>query len=492
MEPQETSCTTILVGKNATYDGSTMMARTDDSGAGRFDPRKRIVVKPSEQPTHYKSVLSKFEIDLPENPLQYTSMPKHSIKERGIWGEAGVNSKNVAVSETETISSNPLVLGADPLVDSGFGEEDILTIILPYINSAREGVERLGNILEKYGTYEMNGIGFQDENEIWWFETIGGHHFIAKRVPDNEYAVIPNQQGIKTFDFVDAFNEKKNHICSKDLIEFIINNNLNLSKKCENLKNEKNFDIRSTFGSHTDFDRVYNTPRAWFMHKYLTPKKFKWEGPNADFSPEDDNLPWSLEPDHKITIEDIKYLMSSYYQGTKYNPYGKNGDLSSKGKYRPIGINRTSFLTLTQIRGYLPDEIKSVEWIAPGCCAFNAFIPQYSRTEDTPKYLKDVNGDVSTENFYWNNRLIASLADQHYNEAMVWIDRYQNKMAAKGHEFINKFDNKFNEKNTEKYFLYKANEEIAEFVKKETSNLLGKVLYTASLGMKNAYSRSDA
>ena len=28
----------------------------------------------------------------------------------------------------------------------------------------------------------MNGIGFQDENEVWWLETIGGHHFIAKTI----------------------------------------------------------------------------------------------------------------------------------------------------------------------------------------------------------------------------------------------------------------------------------------------------------------------
>ena len=81
-------------------------------------------------------------------------------------GEAGINTKNVAVSETEIISWNSLVLGADPLVDEGLGEEDILTITLHYINSAREGVERLGDILEKYGNYEMNGIGFQDENEV--------------------------------------------------------------------------------------------------------------------------------------------------------------------------------------------------------------------------------------------------------------------------------------------------------------------------------------
>ena len=492
MEPKVASCTTILIGKNATYDGSTMMARTEDAPAGRFNPKKHIVVKPSEQPKHYTSVLSKFEIDLPDNPLQYTAMP-NAISDEGVWGEAGVNTKNVAVSETETITSNALVLGADPLVDDGIGEEDILTITLPYINSAKEGVERLGAILEKYGTYEMNGIGFQDENEVWWLETIGGHHFIAKRVPDDAYVVGPNQQGIQSFDFVDAFGEKKNHICSKDMIEFIVNNKLDLTfKKPEDLKKVTDFDVRATLGSHSDFDRVYNTPRAWFMHKYLSPKKYKWEGPNADFTPESDYLPWSLEPDHKITVEDVKYLMSSYYQGTKFNPYGKHGDLSEAGKYRPVGVNRTNFVTLTQIRGYMPDEIKAVEWIAVGTCAFNAFIPQYSRVEDSPKYLKEVNNEVTTESFYWSNRLIAALSDPHYNEAMVWVDRYQNKMAAKGHEYINKFDKLFLEGNTKKGFLDEANNEIAEFTKKETSSLLGKVLYTASLKMKNAYSRSDA
>ena len=184
--------------------------------------------------------------------------------------------------------------------------------------------------------------------------------------------------------------------------------------------------------------------------------------------------------------------MSSYYQGTKFNPYGKHGDLSEAGKYRPIGVNRTNFVTLTQIRGDMPDEIKGVEWIAVGSCAFNAFIPQYSRVDDSPKYIKEVNEEVTTESFYWSNRLIAALSDPHYSEAMVWIDRYQNKMAAKGHEFLNKFDKQFKEGNTKKGFLDEANNEIADFFKKETTNVLGKVLYTASLKMKNAYSRSDA
>ena len=39
-------CTTILVGKNASYDGSTMIARNDDSASGHFTPKKFVVVHP--------------------------------------------------------------------------------------------------------------------------------------------------------------------------------------------------------------------------------------------------------------------------------------------------------------------------------------------------------------------------------------------------------------------------------------------------------------
>ncbi|WP_394327431.1 C69 family dipeptidase [Bifidobacterium longum] len=40
------SCTTILVGKNASYDGSTIIARDDDSGSGRYDPKRFVAVAP--------------------------------------------------------------------------------------------------------------------------------------------------------------------------------------------------------------------------------------------------------------------------------------------------------------------------------------------------------------------------------------------------------------------------------------------------------------
>lgn len=79
--------------------------------------------------------------------------------------------------------------------------------MLPYVTTAREGVERLGALLEEFGTYEMNGVAFSDVDEIWWLETVGGHHWIAKRVPDEAYVTMPNQLGIDEFDLEDAFGE---------------------------------------------------------------------------------------------------------------------------------------------------------------------------------------------------------------------------------------------------------------------------------------------
>ena len=78
------SCTTILVGKKASYDGSTIVARTEDSQNGVFTPKKFVVVEPQDQPRHYQSVLTSFEMDLPDNPVRYTAVPD-AVPKDGIW-----------------------------------------------------------------------------------------------------------------------------------------------------------------------------------------------------------------------------------------------------------------------------------------------------------------------------------------------------------------------------------------------------------------------
>jgi len=490
-------CTTILAGKGATLDGSTFMARNEDSPAGQFTPKKFIVVKPEEQPRHYKSVISKVEIDLPDNPLRYTAVP-NALPDEGIWGEAGVNEMNVAMSETETITSNPRVLGADPLVKDGIGEEDLLTIVLPYIHSAREGVLRLGELVETYGTYEMNGIGFQDVDEVWWFESIGGHHWMAKRVPDNCYVVMPNQLGIDSFDLVDAFGDKAAHLCSADLLNFIEENHLNptmpLPEEEYVLAADEDFDARGAFGSRDDSDHTYNTPRAWVMLRYLNPHTFVWDGPAAEFKPEDDDLPWCLEPERKLSVEDVKYVLSNHFQGTPYDPYARHGSAEERGKYRPIGINRNNFLALTQIRPDAPEGAEALMWIAMGSNVFNAFVPFYANINHTPEYFANTGAKVSTDNFYWSNRLIGALADAHFSDNASHIERYQNAIHAKGWAQIVKTDKAAaGEKPSDlPAFLEAANQAMADIAKEETDAVLGRVLHTSSDKMKNAFARSDA
>lgn len=43
------------------------------------------------------------------------------------------------------------------------------------------------------------------------------------------------------------------------------------------------FHPRDAFGSHDDADHVYNTPRAWFMERYLNPHTKVWDGTACGF-----------------------------------------------------------------------------------------------------------------------------------------------------------------------------------------------------------------
>lgn len=485
------SCTTILVGKGASNDGSTMIARTDD---GFFDVKKLVTVTPKRQPKTYKSVISHLEVPLPAEPMRYTACPSVDRK-NGVWAATGINAANVGMTATETITSNPRVLSADPLVvyqkakkrgekdvPGGIGEEDIVVLVLPYIRSAREGVLRLAELLERYGTYESNGIAFNDGDEVWWMETIGGHHWMARRVPDEVVVVNPNQFGMDAFDLADAFGAKEAHLCSADLREFIADNRLDLNQG-------GGFNPRDVFGSHTDMDHIYNTPRAWFMGRYLCPKSHTWEGPGAEFGPESDDLPWSLVPDRKVAVEDVKYLLSAHYQGTPYNPYTSQ-DTGKRGMYRSIGINRTGVTAVCQIRPDLPEPLRGVEWVCFGSTTFDALLPVYSAAEEMPKYLREVTTDVSTENFYWGSVLIGALADPHYPACIQHITRYQNAVMTEGRRLLREYDSKMTASG-DFSLTAEANEALCRMAKEKTTEALNKVLHEASVKMKNGYNLAD-
>ncbi|EEA89444.1 C69 family dipeptidase [Collinsella stercoris] len=546
------ACTTILVGKNASYDGSTIVARNEDSPNGQFEPKKMQVVHPEDQPKTYTSVLSHVTFELPDNPMRYSSVPD-ALSGHGIWAAAGFNTANVGMSATETITSNERVLGADPLVEyvpakgvegeegyvpaipGGLGEEDFVTVVLPYVRTAREGVQRLGALLEQYGTYEMNGIAFSDEDEIWWLETIGGHHWIAKRVPDDAYVTMPNQLGIDYFDLLDAEGEQVEHMASPDLRQWMAENHLNLTNTSrlepEDILDEEFFDDdlddmdeeeadayeeymadlmdliadvregmlsgeifnpREAFGSHSDSDHVYNTPRAWYMQRCLNPHD-GWDGEDAAFGPEDDDIPWSRVPERKVTIEDVKYVLSAHYQGTAFDCYGSKGTAASRNAYRPIGINRNSQLAVLQIRPYVPEPLRCIQWMAFGSNVFNALVGLYANVDAFPEYLSNTTDRVTTENFYWANRVIAALADARFHETGAKVESYQEKIGALGHKMLRETDRAVAglAEADIPAALAKANDDLCAELKDQTEKLLASVLYTTSCAMRNGFAMSD-
>ncbi len=46
-----------------------------------FTPKKFVVLHHEDQPRHYQSKLSKFSLDLPDNPVRYTSVPDVAVDE---------------------------------------------------------------------------------------------------------------------------------------------------------------------------------------------------------------------------------------------------------------------------------------------------------------------------------------------------------------------------------------------------------------------------
>lgn len=455
---KQTECTTILVGKNATIDGSTMIARSEDGGR-TIIPERFDVVMPTDQPKHYETVISHQKIDdndLPENPMRYTSAPDASGK-NGIWAAAGINSDNVAMTATETITTNSRIQGIDPLVtEGGLGEEDFVTLTLPYIHSPKEGVERVGYLLEKYGTYEMNGMAFSNNAEIWYLETIGGHHWMARRIPDDAYVVAPNRLNIDEFNF-----ESEDFMFSDDLKDLIEEYHLNPDKD--------GYNMRHIFGSSTIKDAHYNNPRAWYVHKYFDPE--------FDGQPSDQDQPFITYAKKKISIEDIKFIESSHYQDTPFDAYGDMGTSEQKKTFRPIGINRNFETHILQLRNDVSAEISGIQWLAFGPNTFNSMVPFYTNITTTPASFQ-TGPKFDLTKIFWLNKLAAQLGDTNFRVYGALEEDFEQKSLAQCHKIQHETDKAVvNLSGSElEAKLNEANQKMADIVYNNTVELLGNMV----------------
>ena len=384
-------CTTIIIGKEQTADGSMIVARSEDWDA--MEAKNYEIFEDTDNgPREFVAMDSPFRCELPEKALGYTALSPYNL--HGHWGSAGFNTAGVGMSATESIFSSDEVLKHDPLVENGVAENSVFNITLPYVHTAREGVERLGMLIEKYGIAEGFGIGFVDSKEIWYLETACGHRWLACRMPKDQYFVTGNQSRFRTYDP----NDKENYLASADLIEFAEKHGLYNPAQGA-------FDFHVAYARDVVLDTTYNYPRVWGLQQLFSPEIKNDVTKNT--------FPVFAKPAHKITLTELRTAFRFHYDNTEHDPYLNS---NPKEPYRPVSIFRTTQTHLLQVRPELPQAIGCINYVAMGMADLGVFLPLYQGITSYPEAYTKGNGESSADSAYWKFRKIMVLGMTNYNK----------------------------------------------------------------------------
>lgn len=408
------SCTSILIGKKASLNGSVIIGRNEDAKTAwpkhlAFNQHEKNV-----KDNHFKSNDNNFELDLPTEKFAYSSTPEWTDK-YGIFEEDGINEYHVAMSATESAYANERVMAADPFnTKTGILEEAMVTVILPYIKSAREGVQRLGEIVEKYGAAEADGILFGDRDEAWYMEIGSGHHWVAQRIPDDSYAVVANQLAIQEVNFF-----SNDFMSSKGIKKFVEENKL--------WPKDRPFNFREIFGTHDDSDLHYNTPRVWIGQKLLTPSVVQ--------DPQSFSLPFIQKPDKPISAQDAQAVLSNHYQNTPYDLTNKKN--KNNATFRPISVATTQESHLLELNGE-----QMIHWLAMGVAAQSVYVPFYPQGSKVPTMYKYGKEKYSSNSAYWVFKLAGTLADRDWGKYGTDLENAQDDAREKTLRLRYEYDQK--------------------------------------------------
>lgn len=382
------SCTSILIGKKATIDGSVIIGRNEDSRTA-WPKHLAFHQRVETEGNAFKSHGNKFSLDLPKTAYAYSSTPEWT-KKYGVFEEDGINEYRVAMSATESAYANERILAIDPFeTETGILEEAMVTVVLPYVKTAQEGIKLLGKIVEEKGAAEANGILFGDEDEAWYMEIGSGHHWVARRIPDDSYTVVANQLSIQEIDF----NDPTNFLYSQGLEAFVYDHRL--------WPKDAPFIWRDIFGTRSESDLHYNTPRVWYGQKLLTP--------SVSQEPQSFDLPFLQKADRPLTVQDAQTVLASHYSDTDYDL--TNPKNAGQATFRPIGVATTQESHLLQVRG---EDL--YHWLAMGVTAQSVYIPFFPQGSKTPYMWGNGKVDYSPNSAYWIFKLAGVLVDRDWNK----------------------------------------------------------------------------
>jgi dipeptidase len=395
-------CTVIIVGKNASTDGSVMTTHTCDCGvcdwtwravpAADHDPNStrkiyhidQFKTSPPEQGLKWEIYKNNFTgVEIPQVPHTYAYL-------HGAFGY--MNDQQLAIGESTIGCQREM---NNPTPSATFDITMLTLLAMEQCKTAREAIKLMGSLGEKYGygftdTGEM--LALADTEEVWIFEIMPvgplwtpksgkpGAIWCAQRVPDDHVSVCPNESRIGEIDL----DKSDYFMASSNVVSFAIDKGYYDPGSGEPFNWKKAYSPSETSAASSKGSRA----RLWRFFDLVAPsQKFSPDTPNMD-------LPFSVKPEKKLSAKDVMDMTRDKYEGTDYDParglqggpfanpnrlpYGFTYDEQRYNTPRVIGVNRAEYVTVTQCRKWLPHPIGGIVWLAFGAQDTSCFMPLYA------------------------------------------------------------------------------------------------------------------
>ncbi|MHC4399804.1 MAG: dipeptidase [Planctomycetota bacterium] len=447
------ACTTILVGKAATVDGSVLMATSCDG-----DIMGRVYVLPAKEYPKGTEVRMFYDFPAPSTWEKHLDQAKKGYTAVGYLPiertyrcilaaghladsvTGGINEHGVSMG-IEYMDMKPELVNRKGHVStcSNHWTSSLIANGLMRAKTAREAIRLMGSMVEKYGfTYYWApaagcAVPVVDEKEAWIMEIFGpgkdwtpgsgkpGAVWCAQRVPDGEVTCNANRSRIGEVD-----------PDSPD--DFMMSPNIHaLAEELGLWKPGRPFIWYEVYG--TTGGRA-NSLREWAALNRLAPSL----GLEATGDPKKDRYPFSVKPNRRVGVQALTSIMRDYYQRTRFdvtehpafNPGGKKSPLArpfgSRDLFnlvgvepeRCIGSETSGYVYVSQIRDWLPDPVSGCMWLTLGPSFTSCFTPVYSGvTKITESWSRRPNFTaIDRTQVQWEFQLVEDLAGLKYQEAI--------------------------------------------------------------------------
>jgi len=405
-------CTVIIVGKDASTDGSVMSTHTCDCGlcdwTWRYLPAADYETG-SKRKIFYINQFRTWDPDVGLKWEKYKDdftgleIPQVSHTYSYVHGSFGyMNDQQVALGES-TIGCQEKM--NNPTPTAKFDITMLTLIAMERAKTAREAVKIMGELGEKHGygytdTGEM--LALSDPNEVWVFEIMPvgplwtpesgkpGAVWCAQRVPDDHVSVCPNESRIGEIDL----DNPDYFMASPNVISFAVEQGFYDPESGEPFNWKKAYSPSEHSAEGSNGSRA----RMW--------RFFDLAAPSRNFSPDTPNMefPFSVKPDKKLSVYDVMVMTRDKFEGTPYYPArGLQGGAFSNPNHLPYGfelegkryntsrvisVNRAEYVTVTQCRDWLPDPVGGLVWLAFGAQDTSCYMPFYIGIKRIPRSFK--------------------------------------------------------------------------------------------------------